>query len=83
MALQAMNYRIITVGRLQLNSVSETRKIALSVARILGKPIRFRIGDFDAKHKHLRAAMGLPLLAIMSTASRSPRTIFVRRPSSF
>lgn len=60
MALQAMNYRIITVGRLQLNSVSETRKIALSVARILGKPIRFRIGDFDAKHKHLRAAMGLP-----------------------
>ena len=60
MALQAMNYRIITVGRLQLNSVSETRKIALSVARILGKPIRFRRGDFDAKHKHLRAAMGLP-----------------------
>ena len=60
MTLQAMNYRIITVGRLQLNSTSETRKIALSVARALGKPIRFRIGDFDAKHKHLREALGLP-----------------------
>ena len=60
MTLQAMNYRIITVGRLQLNSTSETRKIALSVARALGKPIRFRIGDFDAKHKHLREVLGLP-----------------------
>lgn len=60
MTLQAMNYRIITVGRLQLNSTSETRKIALSVARALGKLIRFRIGDFDAKHKHLREVLGLP-----------------------
>ena len=30
------------------------------VARALGKPIRFRIGDFDAKHKHLREVLGLP-----------------------
>ena len=83
MTLQAMNYRIITVGRLQLNSTSETRKIALSVARALGKPIRFRIGDFDAKHKHLRAGPGTPLLAITHPDNRSPKMIFVRRPSLF
>ena len=83
MTLQAMNYRIITVGRLQLNSTSETRKIALSVARALGKPIRFRIGDFDAKHKHLREGPGTPLLAITHPDNRSPKMIFVRRPSLF
>lgn len=60
MTLQDMGYRVISVGRLQLNSISETRKIALSVARALNEPIRFRIGDFDAKHEHLRKAVGLP-----------------------
>lgn len=60
MTLEAMGYKIITVGRLQLNSVSETRKIALAVARTLGEPIRFRIADFDTKHERLRRAVGLP-----------------------
>ncbi len=59
MTLQAMNYRIITVGRLQLNSTSETKENRALCCPRTWQTDPIRIGDFDAKHKHLRGP-GLP-----------------------
>lgn len=59
MVLESLGYRVITVTRLQMNSVEETDRIALAVARHLSIPIRFRVKDFPKKQRELRRAVGL------------------------
>lgn len=59
MALEAMGYRVITVGRLQMNDPAEMDRVALAVARSLGGPVRFRVADFKEKQALLRKELGL------------------------
>lgn len=59
MVLESLGYRVISVTRLQMNSIEEMNRLALAVARHLARPVRFRVKGFRKKQSELRRAVGL------------------------
>lgn len=59
MVLESLGYRVISVTRLQMNSIEEMNRLALAVARHLARPVRFRVKGFQKKQSELRRAVGL------------------------